>query len=69
MQVSLLYKIQENTNIIVLVLVRSLFVVFVFNKTEFSQTNCHFFITKRKEFLKHKQSPLDVKLFFCSIGF
>ena len=42
----------------------SLFDVFVFDKTKFLQTNCHFFITKHKEFLKHKESPLDLALFF-----
>ena len=39
-----------------------LFDVLVFNKTEFSQTNCHFLITLLKEFLKHKKPFLDVAL-------
>ena len=42
----------------------NLFDVFVFNKTEFSQAKCNFFVTKHKEFLKDKKSPLDVALFF-----
>ena len=42
----------------------SLFDALVFNKTEFSHTNYHFFITKLKEFLKHQELPLDVALFF-----
>ena len=61
MQISLLY---QNTRKYKYHCGSSLFDVFAFNKTEFSQTNCHFFVTKHKEFLKHKESPLDVALFF-----
>ena len=61
MQIFLLYK---NTRKYKYHCGSNLFDVFVFNKTEFSQTNSHFFITKYKEFLKHKESPVDVALFY-----
>ena len=57
----LLYKMQENTNIIVVV---AYSIPFFFNQTEFSRTYCLFFITEHKEFLKHTESPIDVALFF-----
>ena len=40
------------------------FDVLVFNQKEFLQTTGHFFVTKHKGFLMHKESPLDVALFF-----
>ena len=55
MQISLRYKNTKKYNYHC---GSNLFDVFIFNKTEFSQTNCYFFITK------HKESPLDVGLFF-----
>ena len=61
MQISLPYK---NTRKYKYHCGSSLFDVFVFHKTEFSQTNCHFFITKHKELLRHKESPRNVALFF-----
>ena len=38
--------------------------IFVFNETDLLQTNCHLYFTKHKEFLKQKESPLDIALFF-----
>ena len=45
----------------------SLFDVFALNKTLFSDTNFHVFVTKL--FLNHKESPLDVALFFVLYDF
>ena len=60
MQISLLY---ENTRKYKYHYDSSLFDVFVFDKTEFSQTNGYFFINKHKKFLKEKV-PLNVASFF-----
>ena len=54
-------KIQENTNIIVVV-AYSMSVLLI--KLNFRKQIVIFFITKHKEFLKHKESSLDLAIFF-----
>ena len=54
-------KTQENTNIIVVV-AYSMSVLLI--KLNFRKQIVIFFITKHKQFLKHKESSLDLAIFF-----
>ena len=66
MQISLLYKYTRKYKYHC---GSSLLDVFAFNETEFLQTNCHFFLTEHKEFLKDNELALAVALFFVLLDF